>query len=196
MYYKGEEIETINDGESLPLLTFEPGNCHANTNENFNLSTLNGITTKKPVSFFFQCYDIYNNTITHGGENFAVSGSVPTPRYNINLDNITIIDHNDGIYEVSFIPNISGQYLIRLFINKEKYGEDIVITYSAKECNGETPILCPNNNICAKDLYECITNLTGCPKEKPFKCKDKDECVKSRIECDCPLGHYKCSYMK
>ena len=197
MYYKGEEVETVNDGQPLPLLTFEAGPCRAETNENFDLSNLNGVKSEKPVSFSFQCYDIYNNKITHGGEDFTVLGSVITPSDIISLDNMDITDNDDGTYTVSFVPNMSGKYLIRLFVDDEKYGEDITVTYGDKKCTGKTPILCPNGQ-CAEDVYGCIVPPNDCPKDKPFICKvnGTEICVKSRIECDCPLGYYRCSYMK
>ena len=198
MYYKGDEVKTVNDGQPLPKLTFEAGDCRAENNEHFDLTNLDGVKTEKPVSFTFQCYDKFNNKITQGGEDFTVFGSVVTQSDIVNLDDMKITDNGDGSYKVTFIPNISGKYLIRLFNDDEKYGEDIVVTYSDKKCTGETPILCPNNK-CAKDYLSCIVPPTGCPPETPFKCTvngTADVCVKSRIDCDCPPGYYKCSYMK
>jgi hypothetical protein len=198
MYYKGDEVKTVNDGQPLPKLTFEAGDCRAENNEHFDLTNLDGVKTEKPVSFTFQCYDKFNNKITQGGEDFTVFGSVVTQSDIVNLDDMKITDNGDGSYKVTFIPNISGKYLIRLFNDDEKYGEDIVVTYSDKKCTGETPILCPNNK-CAKDYLSCIVPPTGCPSETPFKCTvngTADVCVKSRIDCDCPPGYYKCSYMK
>ena len=92
---------------------------------------------------------------------------------------------------------MTGKYLIRLFVDDEKYGEDITVTYGNKKCTGKTPILCPNG-LCAEDIYSCIVPPNDCPKDRPFICKvnGTEICVKSRIECDCPLGYYRCSYMK
>ena len=197
MYYKGVEVNTVNNGDSLPIFTFVAGNCRAEDNRHFDISTLDGVKSERPVYFTFQCYDIYENMITTGGESFTVYGSIISSDI-IDLDSIAIYDNNDGTYKVSFIPNMPGTYLIRLFVDEEKYGKDIEIEYGERVCSGETPVLCPNNQ-CAKDYYGCIIPPNGCPIETPFKCKVNNTegvCVKSQIECDCPSGYIRCSYMK
>jgi hypothetical protein len=98
------------------------------------------------------------------------------------------------LYQTSF-PYFESVFL---FVDEEKYGKDIEIEYGERVCSGETPVLCPNNK-CAKDYYGCIIPPNGCPKETPFKCKVNNTegvCVKSQIECDCPSGYIRCSYMK
>ena len=197
MYFKENEILRVNDNEPLPILTFEPGPCYTENNTNFYLSELDGKVTEKLVSFKFQCYDMYNNKITKGGEDFSIFGTVIIDNEDsIELNNVEIVDNNNGLYTVSFIPNIAGRYILRLFNNKEKYGEDISILYKEIECKGSTPILCPDNR-CVSNSVFCIDPPNGCDEATPFRCKvnNTETCVKSQIECDCPKGYIKCGYM-
>ena len=195
--YKGEEVKTVNDGQPLPIFTFEPGPCRSDDLSNFDLSSLDGIVTQKTVSFSFQCFDIYKNKITKGGEQFLVSSSLYIDAGSTDINGGDIVDNKDGTYTISFVPDYPGTYIFDIFIDDENYGEEISIKYAQKTCRGSTPILCPNNE-CAESYYGCIDPPNECDKEKPFKCKvnNVDTCVKSRVECDCPDGYIKCSYMK
>ena len=197
MYYKGEEITTVNDGQPLPIFTFVPGPCRAEDNSHFDLTQLDGIVTSKEVSFTFQCYDIYNNIITKGGEEFYVSSNLYVDTGSTEINGGDLKDNNNGTYTISFIPDYAGTYVFNIFIDDEKYGEEISVKYAKKTCKGSASILCPNNQ-CAESYYGCIDPPNECSKEKPFKCKVNkvDTCVKSRVECDCPEGYIKCSYMK
>jgi len=197
MYYKGEEIKTVNDGESLPKLTFEAGPCRAEDNSNMDFSTIDYVVTYKRVSFTFQCYDVYNNTITKGGEDFTVSGNVIMDAGSVDLSTVEIEDNGDGTYTVSFIPDFPGEYIIRLSNDGGKYGDDISLTFTKKTCSGATPILC-STNVCAKDYLSCIDPANGCDINAPFKCKvnGTEMCVKSQIDCDCPEGYIRCDYMR
>jgi len=199
MYYKGEEIKTVNDGESLPKLTFEAGPCRAENNEHMkdSLSKIDLVVTYKRVSFTFQCYDVYNNTITKGGEDFTVSGNVIMDAGSVDLSTVEIEDNGDGTYTVSFIPDFPAEYIIRLSNDGGKYGDDISLTFTKKTCSGATPILC-STNVCAKDYLSCIDPANGCDINAPFKCKvnGTEMCVKSQIDCDCPEGYIRCDYMR
>ena len=196
MYYNGEEINTINNGQPLPIFTLEAGPCFADENSTIDISNINGIISPKPVYFDFQCYDIYNNIITKGGENFIVSGDLISKNGNLNPNSLEIGDNDDGTYTVSFIPDIAGTYIIRIYNEDKKYGEDITLNFERKTCSGSTPALCPDN-VCKENLYQCITPPNDCDKSTPFKCKvnGTEQCVKSQTDCDCPEGYYKCSYM-
>ncbi len=59
-------------------------------------------------------------------------------------------------------------------------------------CEGNTPIRCPNINKCVNKQVDCLEN--DCPEEKPFKCLVNGEytCTKSQTDCDCPSGYEKC----
>ena len=196
IYYNEEEIKTVNNGQSLPIFRLEAGPCNAENNISIIDSNINGIISPKPAHFDFQCYDIYNNTITKGGENFIVSGDLISNNGNFKPEDLEIKDNYDGTYTVSFIPNTVGKYIIRIFNDNKKYGEDITYNFAKKTCSGSTPVLCPDN-ICKEDLYQCITPPNDCDKSTPFKCKVNgvEQCVKSQTDCDCPEGYYKCTYM-
>ena len=196
MYYNGEEIKTVNNGQSLPIFIMEAGPCYAEDNSNIDLTNINGIISPKPVYFDFQCYDIYNNIITKGGENFKVSGDINSNTGSLKISDLQVEDNDDGTYTVSFAPDEIGTYIIRIFNDDEKYGEDITFNFDRKTCSGSTPVLCPDN-VCKENLYQCITPPNNCDKLTPFKCKvnGTEQCVKSQTDCDCPEGYYKCSYM-
>ena len=196
MYYKENEVKVVNIDLPLPILNFFPGPCYAENNTNFNLSTIDGFVTEKPVSFKFQCYDKYYNKIIKGGEDFSVTGHILIDNDNINLNNVEINDNTDGTYSISFIPNYPGKYIISIFNKNEKYGEDVSLLFEIKECKGSTPILCPDDR-CVENYYQCIEPPNGCDIDTPFKCKVNgiETCVKSQIDCDCPLGYIRCGYM-
>ena len=197
MYYKGNEVKVVNIDEPLPILNFVPGPCYAENNTNFDLSTIDRLVTEKPVYFKFQCYDKYYNKITKGGEDFSVSGNLFIDYDKVDLNSVEIKDNTDGTYTVSFIPNYPGKYIISIFNNNEKYGEDVSLLFEIRECKGSTPILCPDNR-CVENYYQCIGDLNGCDIDAPFKCKvnGTETCVKSQIDCDCPLGYIRCDYMR
>ena len=197
MYYKGDEVQTVNNGEPLPVFTFESGPCYAENNSNFDLTTINGKVTERPVYFKFQCYDIYNNKITKGGEDFSVIGNIIIDTDTVDLTTAEIVDNKDGTYTVSFIPNYPGKYILRLFNNKERYGEDVSFDFVILECTGSTPVLCPDSR-CVEDSSQCIEPPNDCDSDKPFKCKvnGTEMCVKSQIDCDCPEGFIRCDYMR
>ena len=198
LYYKGKEVMKVNVNEDLPKLTFVTGPCRADNNDDFDLTTLTGYVTQKPVTFSFQCYDVYHNKITKGGEKFRGVGNLVISNENIPLSYLEIKDLDNGRYNVSFIPDTPGKYVIRLWVDETiKYGDEVVKEYERKTCKGSTPVLCPNNE-CAADYYSCIVPPNGCDHSTPFKCKvnGTDTCVKSQTDCDCPYGFYKCSYMK
>ena len=196
IFYKEEEIKTVNNGQPLPIFRLEAGPCHAEDNSTEDKTTIEGIISKRPYYFDFQCYDIYNNIITKGGENFFVSGDLITSIGNLKPSNLEIEDNNDGTYTISFIPETAGTYIIRIFNENQKYGGDITFKFDKKTCSGSTPVLCPDN-VCAENLYKCITPPNDCDKSTPFKCKVNgiEQCVKSQTDCDCPEGYFKCDYM-
>ena len=196
MYYKGEEIKTVNNGESLPDLIFGVGPCVAKDNSNLDFTYIDGYITYKRVNFTINCYDIENNKITNGGEKFSATGNVITESGSSDLNTLEIKDNGDGTYTVSFIPDLPAKYIIKITNNGEKYGEDISIIFKEFTCSEPFPILCPNK-FCVSDYLSCIVPPNDCNKNTPFKCKvnGTEMCVKSQTDCDCPEGYMKCDYM-
>ena len=200
IYYKGEEVLTVNHGENLPIFNILPGPCRTENNDNFDLSPLDDVQRNDNAYFTFQCYDIYNNTITHGGEQFTVTGKVMTSSNENEVEDIEIVDNKDGSYTVKFIPEYEGTYLFNILVGNEKYGEEIKWTLSKKECTGDTSILCPNENRCVGNILDCISPSDKCKEDetKPFYClvNGNYTCTKSQTDCDCPTGYIKCNIMK
>jgi hypothetical protein len=198
LWYQKKEVLVVNEKEDLPILTVLSGPCRAEDNRHFNTTMLTGWVSQKPVNFTFQCYDIYENKITKGGENFTVTVDLVVDKETTPTNYKKIYDNGDGSYNVSFLPDTPGTYIIRLKVDDGiKYGQDVEKDYVHKTCKGATPVMCPNFE-CATDYYACIVPPNGCPKEKPFKCpvNGVETCVKSQIECDCPEGWIRCDYMK
>ena len=199
MFYKGEEVLTVNNGEKLPIFTILTGPCRAENNEHFDLSPLNETQEGEIGYFSFQCYDIYNNKITHGGEQFTVTGQLISNTIEYPISNIEVIDNKNGKYDVKFFAKFEGTYFFNLLVGKERYGEEVKWTLKNKECTGEESILCPNVNECVKDILDCIPKEKKCEgdRTKPFKCKvrGKETCVASQTDCDCPVGYKKCEIM-
>ena len=198
LWYKKEEVLVVNENEDLPILTVLNGPCRAETNEHFNTTMLTGWVTQKPVYFKFQCYDVYENKITKGGENFTVTVDLVVDKETTPTSFHYVEDNGDGSYNVFFLPDTPGKYIIRLKVDDGiKYGQDVEKDYVHKTCKGATPVMCPNYE-CATDYYACIVPPNGCPNDTPFKCpvNGVETCVKSQIECDCPTGWIRCDYMK
>ena len=113
MFYKKDEVPTVNDGEKLPIFTILTGPCRAENNTHFDLTTLNEPQEGEFGYFSFQCYDIYNNKITHGGEKFTVNGHLISHGNEYPVNNIEVIDNNDGKYIIKFLGNYEGIYFSR-----------------------------------------------------------------------------------
>ena len=198
LWYQKKEVLVVNEKEDLPILTVLNGPCRAETNEHFNTTMLTGWVTQKPVYFKFQCYDVYQNKITKGGEKFSATVDLVVDKETTPTNFHYVEDNGDGSYNVFFLPDTPGKYIIRLKVDDGiKYGQDVEKDYIHKTCKGATPVMCPNYE-CATDYYACIVPPNGCPKETPFKCpvNGAETCVKSQIECDCPPGWIRCDYMK
>ena len=194
LYYRKEEVNTVNNGELLPILNIEAGPCYAEDNSNADLPDYVLYASVKEFSFNFQCYDEYKNIITKGGEHFSAKGKMDFN--DIELTTLEIKDNNDGTYTVSFIPDFPSIYHIYLFNDGEKFGDEIELEFVKRTCKGSNPILCPNYK-CVASYIDCIDPPNGCPSKAPFKCNVNgiETCVKSQTECDCPTGYTKCGYM-
>ena len=198
LWYQKKEVLVVNEKEDLPILTVLPGPCRAETNEHFDTSMLTGWVSQRPVNFTFQCYDIYQNKITKGGEKFTETVDLVVDKETTPTNFHYVEDNGDGSYRVFFLPDTPGKYIIRLKVDDNiKYGQDVEKDYVHKTCKGATPVMCPNYE-CATDYYACIVPPNGCPKDTPFKCpvNGVETCVKSQIECDCLPGWIRCDYMK
>ena len=198
IYYKGEEVKTVNHGEKIPIFTILPGPCRAENNEHFDLTPTKTAIVNVKTYFSFQCYDVYGNKITKGGEDFSVNGKIILKEVDNTKVDAEIIDNNDGTYNVEFIPIMHGTYVFDLKVDKENYGEPVKVEISPLSCSGKTSVLCPNVNKCVSNIQECIVPPNNCSIEKPFECKVNGvtTCVKSQIDCDCPPGFIRCEIMR
>ena len=201
IFYKGEEVEKINNfKENLPKFTILTGPCFAEDNTHFDLTPLEDAEVKLKAHFTFQCYDIFDNKITKGGEKFTVKGdylSTSNQGEIIPLDNAKVVDNGDGSYNVEFVPNMKGTYLFNILAGKEKYGEEVKFVLKEFQCTETNQILCPNKRMCVENIIECIDPPNNCSESTPFNCtvKGKYTCVKSQVYCDCPEGFIKCDIM-
>ena len=195
MTYKGKEVLTVNNGEKLPIFTILTGPCRADNNDNFDLSPLDDITTNTKTYFSFQCYDIYNNKITHGGEKFTVISHRNENGILIDVD-ADVEDNSDGTYTIKFVPELEGVYIFNILVDSEKYGEEIQKELKNRVCEGEYSKSCPNKKKCVKDLIDCVEPADKCKedKTKPFWCSVNGTytCTNSQVNCDCPKGYIKC----
>ena len=205
IFYKGKEYYKMNKEQiNLPKFRILTGPCYAEDNTNIDITSLKDAEVYEKAHFTINCYDIFKNKITKGGESFTVktdylSTSIQGDR--IPLDNAKVIDNGDGSYNVEFIPIMKGIYYFNILIGKEKYGEEFSFDIKDFECYGDT-VLCPNKRLCVKNIIQCIDpdkrcNLTN-SLEKPFYCKINGEysCAKSQTDCDCPDKYIKCDIMK
>ena len=194
MTYQKKEILKVNKVDDLPIFTILTGPCSGENYTYFDKSTLDSVQKYDNAYFTFQCYDIYNNTITHGGEHFTVNAKAIYKDNDYPVNTAEVIDNEDGTYSVTFIPEVEGTYLFNLLVGKERYGEEIKWVLSKKECYGNTSYLCPNKNECVESLKDCVDPPNDCDESKPFKClvNNTETCVKSQTDCDCPEGYFKC----
>ena len=194
IYYNDTEIETVNNGKTLPIFKILTGPCYAENNTNFDLSHLNDTVVNIKTYFTFYCYDSFGNKITKGGEKFTVKGTFLD---SIPLDDAKVVDNGDGSYNVEFTPTMKGIYLFNILIGKERYGDEVKFELKDFSCSGDK-IVCPNKKLCVDDILKCIDPPNNCTRETPFYCKvnDKETCVASQLDCDCPVGFIKCKIMK
>ena len=200
IFYKGEEVEKVNNfKENLPKFTILTGPCFAEDNTHFDLTPLEEAEVSLKAHFTFQCYDIFNNKITKGGEKFTVKSdylSNTEQGDSIPLDNAIVVDNGDGSYNVEFVPNMKGTYLFNILVGNQKYGEEVKFVLTAFQCP-EKQVACPNKRKCVASIIDCIDPPSDCPISTPFNCtvNEKYTCVKSRMYCDCPKGFKKCKIM-
>jgi len=200
IFYKGEEVEKVNNfKENLPKFTILTGPCFAEDNTHFDLTPLEEAEVSLKAHFTFQCYDIFNNKITKGGEKFTVKSdylSNTEQGDSIPLDNAIVVDNGDGSYNVEFVPNMKGTYLFNILVGNQKYGEEVKFVLTAFQCP-EKQVACPNKRKCVESIIDCIDPPSDCPISTPFNCtvNEKYTCVKSRMYCDCPKGFKKCKIM-
>ena len=199
MTYKGKEVETVNHGEKLPIFNIKHGPCRADNNDNFDLSTLSDFHVNAKNRFSFRCFDQFGNQITEGGEHFTVNAQRNDKGVLVDVE-AEVIDNGDGTYTVQFIPELQGLYLFNLFVDNEKYGEEIQVNLKNNMCEGDTPISCPNMRKCVADRLDCVQPPDKCKedKNKPFYCKVNGTytCTRSQIDCDCPSGYIRCAIQK
>ena len=154
------------------------------------------IDVSVPYLLIIQCFDEYNNTVKKGGATFSsdITLRVPDSENEISLD-YKIIDNDDGLYNMSFVPPLLGEYSVNIYLEGNKYHE-FKFNLTGRSC--DKGYICPNNGDCVDDLRECIPDEIRCQTEenitKPFRCKGTDECVDSMTKC-VPEGAGSCKYM-
>ena len=154
------------------------------------------IDVSVPYLLIIQCFDEYNNTVRKGGATFSsdITLRVPDSENEINLD-YKIIDNDDGLYNMSFIPPLLGEYSVNIYLEGNKY-QDFKFNLTGRSC--DKGYICPNNGDCVDDLRDCIPDEIRCKTDenitKPFRCKDTDVCVDSMTKCT-PEGAGNCKYM-
>ena len=193
IYYKGTEIKKINTNETLPEFYFNLIKC---VNSKLFKDELDSAVVGQDITIYLQCLDKLDNLVKNGGEDFSSENYIISEEKYTSFD-VKIDDLNNGNYSFSFKPSIEGNYYIIVYLDNDIFIE-INFEIGIKHCGNSTPFLCPNKNLCVNDLIECIEPKNNCPREKPFLCNKNGEesCVESQIECDCPEGYYRCSYMK
>ncbi|MBO6243899.1 MAG: hypothetical protein J6O41_04970 [Clostridia bacterium] len=202
IFYKGEEVQKINSfKENLPKFTILTGPCFAEDNTHFDLTPLEDAEVSLKTHFTFQCYDIFNNKITKGGEKFKVKGDYISDTNQgeiVPFYNAKVVDNGDGSYNVEFVPNMKGIYLFNILAGKEKYGEEVKFELKEFKCTGNNKIECPNKRKCVEKITDCIDPPNNCSISTPFNCTVNGTytCVKSQVYCDCPKGFRKCDIMK
>ncbi|MCF0117145.1 MAG: hypothetical protein HUJ61_03740, partial [Bacilli bacterium] len=201
LYYKDNEVSTVNENEPLPIWIVASGPCIAlENNENFDLSNFTEdktIILNRNQYFRFKCHDEFGNEIDKGGEKFISLVKYYDDYGHISSIGSYVIDNGDGYYYVRFIPESYGKHVasLEIYVRNEyvKYGDEITLNIKKKVCNN-SETLCPNTDKCVSTLVECIDPPNGCLKDKPFYCdvNGVKTCVASQTECDCPKGFFKC----
>ena len=193
MYFNGTEILTINKNESLPEFFFNLMEC--DESELYKDQLMSAIVGEE-VTFYLQCLDESRNLVKRGGVKFT------TENYFISNGKYTsfpvkVKDLKTGNYSFNFVPTSAGFYTINIYLKDELF-EEIAFQVGEPNCQGSTPFLCPNQNLCVSNRRECIIPKNDCPEETPFSCRVNNfpKCVKSQIDCDCPFGFVRCNYMK
>ena len=193
MYINGIEILTVNKNQSLPEFFFNLMEC---VKSELFTDQLMSANIGKEISLYLQCLDESGNLVKRGGvkftsENYFISNGKYTSFP------VKIKDLKTGNYSFNFVPASEGYYTINIYLKDELFKE---ITFQIEEllCQGSTPFLCPNKNLCVSNRRECIEPKNDCPEETPFLCKVNNfpKCVESQIDCDCPVGFARCDYMK
>ena len=193
IFYKEKEIKKVNTKDTLPEFYFNLIKC---VKSKLSKEELDNAVVGQDITIYLQCIDKLNNFVKHGGEDFSSDNYIISEEKYTSFE-VKINDFNNGNYSFNFKPSIEGNYYIIVYLDNELFIE-INFEIGIKHCDNSTPFLCPNKNLCVKDLIECIEPKNDCPKETPFSCNKNGEktCVESQTECDCPEGYYRCDYMK
>ena len=197
-YSYKNNIININNNKGPSSINYVSGDCspeYPQVDYPFENETDVSIVYKYTI----KCLDKYGNEVSKGGAKFSSEVSLYIEESQSKIDiEPKIVDKENGIYEISFIPPLLGGYSIYTYLDGNKYSE-LQFNLTGKTCDKE--YTCPNDGRCVDDLRDCIPDENKCPYEdqkidKPFRCKeDPEKCVDSMTQCDPPTGSKKCGYM-
>ena len=197
-YSYNNNIININNNKGPSSINYVSGDCspeHPQVDYPFENETDVSIVYKYTI----KCLDKYGNEVSKGGAKFSSEVSLYIEESQSKIDiEPKIVDKENGIYEISFIPPLLGGYSIYTYLDGNKYSE-LQFNLTGKTCDKE--YTCPNDGRCVDDLRDCIPEENKCPYEdqkidKPFRCKeDPEKCVDSMTKCEAPTGSKKCGYM-
>ena len=194
IYYKGEEVLRINKNKHLPRFIFNLVKCvKSELSQKLNKTLLG-----EEVILYLQCIDKSGNKLKRGGEKFTSENYfIANGKYT--SFPVKIKDLKGGNYSFNFIPTVEGSYMISIYLD-DKLFEVISFEVEKLHCEGSTPFLCPNKNLCVSNRRDCL-EPNNCPEETPFLCPSMmpmmpGKCVESQMDCDCPYGFTRCEYMK
>lgn len=88
-------------------------------------------------------------------------------------------DMNDGSYVVYFTLSWSGDYETYVYVNSEPYGNDndrpFTFSGNYSTCPMDTPVKCPNKDMCVTKLTDCGIDQLSCVDESnPILCNVAD----------------------
>jgi len=166
------------------------------------MSQLSKVQPGENTYFLINCYDLFNNKISKGGEKFDVSINVLVTQSLVSTSiNSIITDNGNGSYKVEFIPVYAGSYSVGIVLksNNNLYGNITSFEIKSSFCPPEMPVRCANDPTkCVKNGIDCIEkNPCATTPAKPISClvNKQTACVASQVFCDCPDKYIKCDYM-
>ncbi|MCQ2964003.1 MAG: hypothetical protein MJ203_00325 [archaeon] len=170
--------------------------CTSENKTEIDESPLVNVSINKPATFIVICYDQWGNRITHGGDDFTSNGRLLLLKQGQTKLETTIVDNNDGSYNVNFIPKLEGDYYITVYLRGERFGDDVHINLETEPCFGEKSIKCQDSGKCVEKISDCYEIPEPCTRDKPFSCLvgGETKCVESQKDCDCPPGFYRCGW--
>jgi hypothetical protein len=199
--YDGITLPVINNSQGPFQISIYPTVC----SEKFPVTDMTQLSKVEPgenTYFLINCYDLFNNKISKGGEKFDVSINVLVAQSLVSTSiNSIITDNSNGSYKVEFIPVYPGSYSVGIVLksNNNLYGNITSFEIKSSLCPAEMPVRCANDPTkCVKNSIDCIDkNPCATTPAKPISCLVNKQmtCVASQVFCDCPDKYIRCDYM-